>query len=1433
MMSNVSTRLIWRAAVVSLALLAWQLCQRPACANPGGGTVVQGAASISSSGPQLTISTSGKTFIDWQSFNIGANETTTFIQPSSSSVVWNQIAGGSPSQILGSLNANGYVVLANPSGFYIGGQASIATHGLLMTTASIATPDVFSGGAWQFNAPPPTAKIVNYGQINIAGGGPAFLIADDIENNGTISAPGGKIGLYAGEKVLVSSSPDGRGLSTEVTLPQGAVDNQGKLIADAGGIALQAQTVNQGGLIEANSIQNVNGTIELVAGDSMNLGASSVISAQGDGASSGGTVIIKSENNFSDQAGSSINISGGAQGGDGGQVEISAPQMNAINSSINGSAAEGFIKGVLTIDPQDIFLTSSSSDPNAQYSGTVNYNDAPASGTLTLDVTAFASTLSQINLQAVDNIELSTVWNLADPGVAATLNLTAGNNIILDDGSAIIAGNNWTVNLTAGTQLPSGSLPASGSDGVYLNGSSYIQTQNGDINITAPNEVIVSDGAIRTRSGGNIAVTTEYGDVNTGDNVNGYTFGSRNAPYYSVNAANLGGISTAAGGNVTITAGGDVISYLPVQSDYADAQFDGGSGAFGSQAGNVTITAGGNVYGHYVLANGVGNITAGINVGVPLTDLNQNDAFALSLVAGAWTVDAPNGNIYVQDVRDPNGIFGERRGSSAASYAGYHYFDYNPLSSVLFDAGNSVEITGYDAPHTSASIGNGGIPIPIILPPSLTVIAGAGGFTLDTSVILFPSPEQNLDVTTLNGGNFSGIATGDPTTGDTVALEMSDSSATRWVNNDSYGTGDHAATPPELNNPNPVEISVSGSMEDVNLYTTKETQITAGGDMINSGLVGENLHPGDVTAINVTGRIFNSPLYSFVGLDSAIASANPSQPGQWDSVFELAINPSMVGQIDSFNANTAPGANGLAYYLKLNNYLLFPGSLGSANTYGINPGFIYDPSSQQLGFTGNMSASLSASQINALEGGTLTVLALNARGNPVIDPDGHLEVRTYNFSAASQIASLNQESLDDSSIENPELGYKIGGPGQFNVNAASINLGNSPGIQSYGFGNDGGADYSSLESVCGTLDSGGAAINVNVTGNLNMITSSINSIDGGDVNVNAGGEIDLSQGDFDFKTVQCYGIYTSGHSDVKVTADGDINIGSACIATFNGGNIFVESSGGDVNAGIGANKALLIYGFHIDPDTGLPAYVEFGDLTDPVSLQANPAPYGSGILAESPTGLYQTPGGNPLPGNITVETPNGNIVSSLGGISQFALDGSIAGGPTVTLTAGTSGTPGTPGQGNIKLGQGGVVGGTINIMAQGNVQGLIVSRQSANINVAESFSGTVLSGGTANLNAGGSISGTVVGIGGVSASGGAGVSATLLSQNVSVGGGSSQSTLGSSASATSASQSAAQQSSQSVNQQVATDETGQDDQKKKAPQLKYIKRVTVILPKSS
>jgi filamentous hemagglutinin family protein len=1399
---NNLTRYFRRASAVATLLLASSICQFSAQANPTGGTVTQGAASFNTSGSQFTINqTSGNAVINWQSFNIGAGETTTFVQPSSSSVAFNQINDVNPSQILGNLNANGYVVLQNPNGFYVGGTAAITAHGLIMTTASAPAIDFSSTGPWSFNAPPPAAKIINYGKINVTGGGSAFLIASDIENNGTISAPGGKIGLYAGEQVLVSTSPDGRGLSAEVTLPTGSVDNEGKLIADAGSIAAQAKTVNQGGLIQANSAQNVNGTIELVAGDSLNVGASSVISAQGGGtgASSGGSVTLQSGNTFSDQSSSTISIAGGAQGGNGGQLEISAGSLIGIQSQIDGHASSGFLGGTFTIDPTELTLDSS-------FVSTL--------------VPTLSSGLYQINLQADDTITLNTLWELKDPGSAALLTLTAGNDIIFNNGSGIIGDNNWSVSISAGPLNLSAKPTTSSTDGIYLDGTSFLQTQNGDINLWAANEVQVGwmgadtgsvnsgTGGISTTAGGNIDVTAQYGDVNTGSNPNGFLYKSPSGypkkllpPYYSVSTS-LGGISTAAGGDVTITAGGNVTSYNP---SGITVGADAGTGAFGSEPGNVTITAGGNVYGHYVVANGTGTITAGKDVGVSAGP----NSVALSLIDGTWNVNAPNGNIYLQEVRNPNGIFNNSGGDTSVAA---HLFDYAPDATVNLDAGTGVYLTDVSVPRLSAD------PIQVIYPPILNLTAGAGGVTLEGNVILFPSADQNLTINTTAGGDLQ--TTADP--GSTFELLMSDSSQSQWFNSSTFSDTDHGTGVPvqAADSSASVNLDISGSMENLTLITTRATHITVDGDMKDCGFSGQNLSSSDITSIKVLGQIYNQSPYSFINnVNIPAIPASDLLPGMaesWDDIFTLALNPSIIA---SLTVPVGTQASQLASYAIQNAGLFSPQVLANGQLLGANPGFVFSSATGRFGYAGQMNQSVLA----ALGSGQITTLRL-VNGQPVLDSNGHFLTDTVSWAPPSDIQTLYTDNLGAPSPINGQLGYRIGGPGQFDINAGSMQLGNTYGILSCdvvdpqgGYGR-----YANLVS----LTPSGATVNVTVAGDLDMLTSTIATLGGGDVNViSTGGSMDLGSQELLQPPRQVgFGIYTSGAGDVNVTALDDIDIDGSRIAAYDGGNIFVESSQGNVNVGSGGNTLNSVS----------ISYVNSAGIADIFVEKVA----GSGILASTLVQPFH-PGDASIPGNITVNTPQGDITATAGGILQEALNGNVQAGPTITLTAGTfpPGNPNNPGNlpehaGNIDLGNSGVIGGTINLLANGNIFGVVISRQNSTVNAAQNFTGTLLSAGSADVSAGGSVAGTIIGVGGANVSGGS-ISAPVLGQNVAVNGGPSQSTLGKSANASTASQSASQQAAQSASQQVASVDADDDQKKRKHPTLQRMKRVTVILPKSS
>ena len=1355
--------------------------------------MAQGSATFNNSGSQLTITTSDQAYINWQSFNIGLGESTTFVQPSSSSLVWNHINDASPSQILGSLSANGYVVLQNQNGFYVGGQAAITAHGLIMTTAPIPMPNLSSGGAWNFSAPPPTATIVNYGQINVGQGG-AYIIAHDIENHGSISASQGDIGLYAGQTVLLSQRPDGRGLSASVTLPAGSVDNSGKLIADAGTISLQAQVVNQGGLIQANSVRNVNGKIELIAGDSVNLGAGSVISAKGDspGVSAGGSVVIKSGNTFSDASGSVIDVSGGVQGGAGGAVEISAETLAGFQSQVNGRALSGFAGGGLTIDPANITLNQTMVNSlNSQISGG----------------------LSQILLQADDSITMSanTTWTLADLPGAGSFTLSAGNDITFSTGSSISAGKNWDLNLFAGTAfVPSVAQPkpVSGSDGIYLNGSSFIQSQNGNINVQAANEVLVNSllstsggNGIRTRAGGSINVTAQYGNVNTGENASAFTFGGLKGVTLSTS---LGGISTAAGGDVNITAGGDVTSFLAENNVTTDA----GSGAFGANPGNVTINAGGNVYGSFVVTHGRGTITAGGNIG----DATKN--VALSLVNGSWTLNAPNGNIYLQEVRNPNGIFND---SKAPNPGLYHFFDYDPQASVSLNAGIGVDLTGASLPR-----GSMGLPLGPILPPILDISAGSGGVTMENTFILFPSPFQDLDIATTAGGNFVSVQN--------VSLAankfiMSDSASRQALSGTTFGSDDHGGAAQGANDPGTVTIDISGSMENINLLTTKQTDITVGGDMINCGFSGQNLRPGDVTSINVAGQIFNRSVYTFTFLDASIPNIPftdlpPGVSPTWETVFTYAVDPNKIASL------TVP--NGLTP----DQYLGFLSGQPGVYLFGSNPGFVYNPTTRRLGFDGTMSATVFAEMLKPI-----TVLQFDPiTGKPAVDASGHFKTDTLNplvsSDSLSQIYYASHDPLYGANVDpgvdpnnlptvgSPGSSAKAGqgliidGPGQFDIHAGSIDLGNTVGIVSEGFGRS---------SALVPLTKTGADIHITTDGDFDMLTSAVGSLYGGNITMNVGGSIDLGAPELATaakQNVGTRGVFTSDGGNISVIANGDVNVDGSRIAAFNGGDIYVKSLTGNVDVGDGNSGALNFVTIY---------YVVNG-----VGFQSQQFIYGSGILAST---LYDNllPGSALVPGNITVETPRGDILSSLGGILQIALNHNFTPGPAITLTAGTPASGDFPGYvGNIDLGASGVIGGEINLTANGNIDGLVISRQNSTINAAQSFSGTVLSGGTANLSAGGAIVGTVVGVGGVNATGGS-ISATLLGQNVSANGAAAQSTLGTTATASSTSQAAANQSSTDTKDQVASNDTDDDKKKKKGDQPRLTHRtgrVTVILPQA-
>jgi filamentous hemagglutinin family protein len=1322
------------------ATVGFALGELEAWPNPVGGQVVAGSATITSTGPNLQVQVSGRAVLQWGSFNIAPGETTTFVQPSPTSIVWNQINSADPSQIFGNLNANGFVVLQNQAGFFFGPNASVKAAGFLATTAPAPADFSLSGSAWSLGSPPPHVPIVNYGAIRTTDGGAIFLIADEVENRGDLVAPGGIIGLYAGKEVSVSTRPDGLGLTAHVTLPAGSVDNHGRVVADAGTIALCAQVVNQGGLVQANSVREQNGVIELVASDSINLEAGSSLQAQGDasGASPGGNITLKSGGQFTDQPGSQINVAGGVQGGNGGQVELSASQMSAIHSAVSGQAVTGWKDGGLTIDPDNITLVGSGSGTVG--SGTIGVGDAPSQ--LTLNVSAFSS-FSQITLQARNTISVNTLWDL---GAAiqpnSTLTLEAGQNILVADQAGIRGGQGWSVTMVAGTDFvdPTKAVPGQGS--IQLSGSGFLETADGSIHLTAGQDITVGSGvttgggAIRTIGGGSIDVQALAGTVNCGKLRNGYVF-STVGDGYTPNAQ-LGGISTAAGGDVTITAGKDIVSYLPTSSTGLDS--DGGSGAFGPQPGNVTLQAGGSIYGHYVVANGQGTMTADQNAG------SISQQIALSLVKGDWAVTA--NNIYLQEVRNPNGIFNGQGGASAPTK---HLFDYDPAASVTLIGLQSVELLGAALPRNRNESS-----IPSLYPPSLSITAGAGGLLLGNNVTLFPSPVGNLSVTTTGGGGFASTVSGN-----THNLVMSDSGSSRYDTAPGtlagqFGINDHASVPVHLNDPNPVRLNISGTVQDITVGAPKATVFKVGGDLINSSFVGQNLAPTDVTLLQVAGQIWNRNSWTFEPLTTAPNFALLQQ-----------IYPSISGLLS----------------------------------------FSYSAVTQRLAYDGRMSQDV----LNALLNPQVYVIDPLTQ-QPMTDPITGLIITqptSAQFAPADVLRALYAASQN---VPASSAGYQIGGPGKLVIQAQSLDLGVTAGVRSLGPG---------ANPALAAISARGADIQITLTGDLTLFSSAIASESSGNIQVQAGGGVLVGSTEVSESSSVPHGIYSSGGGNVSVVAQKDIEISGSRIAAYNGGNVTVRSETGNIDAGTGGLGYVRVDEVVVDPVSGQ------------TSILTQPIP-GSGILATS------FPGSDRSPGNILVETPQGNINANSGGIVQTSLSGVYDSSASVTLRAGTATTDAQGNKvtlyiGNILAGNSGVIGGNVVLDATGDITGLAFARQDITITTPQNVSVTALAQGNATVEGVGKISGTIIGIGSVTAKGSS-VDASILSQNVT---GTSSGQVGfGTVTVASGTATASVQKDDSAKQAADAAKAAADEEERRRraaarPVLtRTIGRVTVILPKT-
>ena len=1222
----------------------------------------------------------------------------------------------------------------------------------------------------------------------------------------SLSAPSGNINLDSGSSINVSAGKGGIGGSLTISAPTGSVTAQGTLAGngaeqggafsvDAGdfgqnGFAALSAAVNAGGftgsqsyrlrgsvdggptsdgydddievssnimaedvLLESdsgkvevdatiNASGSSGGSVTLSAADSITLGSTGVIDAQG-GTSpgeSGGTVEFDLGNNPTTgtplilSQGSQINVSGG---GAGGLVLLRVPYTTVENvaNGLGGITLAGTITGASSTvleayqayqNPGGVVIQTTDTT-SEYYTNAENFMStyaAPALAALNPGKGWNFALEPGVEIDATGNITLAQAWDLgswprfSEPtatggtiDVPGILTLRATGDVTFDaslsDGFTSPtsgklldpAESSWSYRIVAGADLgvPGTSDTAgasnplavtttaqqtadvtigSGSSGaVVRTGTGFINVAaSGDFVLSTPDSVLYTAGAYESTppaqtcnggactgisvlptystDGGNISIAVG-GDVEgaatTDEFVNQWLWrqGGDNegvsAPTaaWAVKFAEFEqGVAALGGGNVTISAAGDIQNF---SASIASIGVTTNAGTVDVQdGGNLKVSAGGSILGgSYYVGLGSATLSAGEAIGLGTQVDPSGNLTPVSPLIGlgdASIAVTARGDLQVSGIVNPTLLISGTSDTANGLSEGFFSTFGSASSASLVSVGGNINLddetsnlgflygSTFLAPGGMNFAAQNGLNAMFVTPPLLALTSMSGDVNLGRSEVLFPSSQANLGV--FAGQNLTiGAATGavgvyipdvDPATLPSITNPQNDASTLSDIDSDLYAQ-QHGTQPLFESitafDENPVTVVALGNIEMPNpsglaateplIWSGKPVIVSAGEDIVDLNLIAQNISPGDVTTVSAGGDI--------------------TDPETRDPQTYNSIAPNNAGIIVAGPGELQVTAGGSV-------------DLGTSN------GITTIANEQNTALS---SAGASISVEAGVGASSATTAQYSAFINQYIDGSSQFDGQLVTY--VEQITG--QDGLTDAEAKQEFNTLALAQQRTF-LEQLFFDLLRTYGTEAASSGNN--ADFAGAYAAIQTLFPGANPdLSKNQTdpysGSISLYFSQIYTEKGGSISLLApGGEVNaglaLAPTNYGVsKAPNVLGVVAEGSGDVNSFSYGDFQVNQSRVFAADGGNILVWSTEGDIDAGRGSKTSLSASAPDITYDTNsFPSITYFA----PTS--------GSGIQA-----LADSPGATL--GNVALFAPHGVVNANEAGI--------VAGNLTIAATA--------------------------------------------------------------------------------------------------------------------------------------------------------------------